>query len=154
MPGVSIFKFINDSLMKKLTCTLLVDDDATTNFTNQLLLEDMEVTEKVLVAHNGKEALEVIKRTCREDGCPQLILLDINMPVMNGFEFLEAYEKLETAEKRSVVIVMLTTSMNPLDMDRLKRVPAKDMLNKPLTEEMVRNLLKIHFNIELPGSPQ
>lgn len=136
--------------MNKISCTLLVDDDDTTNFVNQMLLEDLEVTDKVLIAHNGKEALELIKGQCEQSTCPELILLDINMPVMNGFEFLQAYEELDFNHKQSVVIVMLTTSMNSLDMDRLQEVPIKGFLNKPLTGEMVKDLLKQHFNRELP----
>jgi CheY-like chemotaxis protein len=137
--------------MDKIECTLLIDDDQTTNFVNQMLLEDLQVSKQVLVAHNGKEALELISRQCENGCCPELILLDINMPVMNGFEFLKAYEKLEFAHKQSVVIVMLTTSMNPEDVKRLEEFPTQGLLTKPLTSEMVQRLLKQHFNRELPG---
>ncbi len=131
--------------MDKLNCVLLVDDDETTNFVNQMLLEHMEVTRQVLVALNGKEALDVIRQQCGQQCCPELILLDINMPEMNGFEFLEAYEKLEFAHKQSVVIVMLTTSLNPKDVDRVRDMPIKDFLNKPLTEDKVHGLFREHF---------
>ncbi len=127
--------------MNKLTSILLVDDDTTTNFVNQMLLEDLDVTEKVLIACNGKEALEIINQQCQKGKCPQLILLDINMPVMNGFEFLEAYKQLDLNYKQSVMIVMLTTSMNPADMDRLGKMPVKGILNKPLTAETFKTLL-------------
>jgi CheY-like chemotaxis protein len=137
--------------MEKLSCILLIDDDLVTNFTNQLLLEDMNVTNKVLVAHNGKEAINLIKQSCEEDTCPELILLDINMPVMNGFEFLQAYEALGFVSDLSVVIVMLTTSLNPLDVDRLKDAPIRGHLNKPLTENMMRELLQKHFPRNLPA---
>lgn len=136
--------------MDKIKCTLLIDDDQTTNFVNQLLLEDLQVSEQVLVALNGKEALDLIRRQCEDGCCPELILLDLNMPVMNGFEFLKAYEKLEFAHKQSVVIVMLTTSMNPGDVALLGEFPTQGLLNKPLTPEMVQQLLKQHFNRELP----
>jgi CheY-like chemotaxis protein len=136
--------------MNKIALVLLVDDDYTTNFVNQLLLEDMQVVEKVLLAQNGKEGLEMIRKVCEESLCPTLILLDINMPVMNGFEFLEAYEKLEFAHKQSVVIVMLTTSLNPNDIDRLQKVPIKGFLNKPLTEAMVHEIVHKHFQSEIP----
>jgi CheY-like chemotaxis protein len=131
--------------MKRLTCTLLVDDDKTTNFANQMLLEDMDVTERILVAHNGKEAIDIIKKECEAGYCPGLILLDINMPVMNGFEFLDAYEKLEVSHKQSVVIVMLTTSLNPKDLEQLKESSIQRLLNKPLTEQMIQELLQKHF---------
>jgi CheY-like chemotaxis protein len=111
----------------------------------------MHVSELVQLARNGAEALALLQRQCAQDNCPQLILLDINMPVMNGFEFLEAYQKLEFAYKQSVVILMLTTSMNSDDMDRLREMPAQGILTKPLTEERVRNLLVRHFNPPLPG---
>lgn len=136
--------------MNKLSSILLVDDDQTTNFVNQLLLEDLEVAQEVFVALNGREALLAIRQQCGEDNCPQLILLDINMPVMNGFEFLEAYKELEFAYKQSVVIVMLTTSMNPMDVDRLREMPVKGFLNKPLTEEKIQHMLRHHFNRDLP----
>ncbi|CAA9215712.1 MAG: hypothetical protein AVDCRST_MAG56-174 [uncultured Cytophagales bacterium] len=137
--------------MDKLSCVLLVDDDTTTNFVNQMLLEDLAVTDLVLVAHNGRQALEMIKGQCDRGCCPELILLDINMPVMNGFEFLEAYERLAFGHKQSVVIVALTTSMNPGDMDRLNTFSTQGYLNKPLTREMVASILQQHFRRELPG---
>lgn len=127
--------------MDKINCILLVDDDETTNFVNQLLLEHMEITDQVLVASNGRQALTLIEQQC----CPMLILLDINMPVMNGFEFMEAYEGLELPQKQAVVVVMLTTSLNPKDMERLEQMPIQGYLNKPLTEEAVRALARQFF---------
>jgi CheY-like chemotaxis protein len=73
------------------------------------------------------------------------------MPVMNGFEFLKAYEEITSNTRQSVVIVMLTTSMNPGDMDRLKEVSISGVLNKPLTKKMVEDLLLKHFNRQLSG---
>ncbi|QHT66252.1 response regulator [Rhodocytophaga rosea] len=135
--------------MNKLSCILLVDDDNITNFANQMLIEDMEITEQVLVAFNGLEAIELIKKQCEVDCCPELILLDINMPVMNGFEFLETYKELEFVHKQSVVILMLTTSLNPKDVEQMKEEPIKGFLTKPLTEIMIRDLLRKHFNRDL-----
>ena len=135
--------------MQKLTSTLLVDDDETTNFVNEMLLKDMGVTEQILTAHNGQEALELILERCENNECPSLILLDINMPVMNGFEFLERYRKLDFPDKHTVVIGMLTTSLNPRDMDQLVGLPYDDFLSKPLTEAKVRSLLDQHFSLEL-----
>lgn len=136
--------------MKKIGCVLLVDDDDTTNFVNQLLLEDLKVTQKVLTANNGGDALQLLKQQWSEgDDCPQLLLLDLSMPEMDGFEFLEAYEKLAFEQKSSLVIVVLTTSMNPGDFERLSNAPIKGVINKPLTEEKVQDLLQQHFYEEI-----
>jgi CheY-like chemotaxis protein len=132
--------------MTKLSCVLLVDDDSTSNFLNQSLLEDLAITEQILVAHNGVEALDVLQIQCTQDNCPQLILLDINMPVMDGFEFLAAYKNLGLDHQQSVVIVMLTTSLNPSDVKQVDPGLVQGYLNKPLTKEMVHDLLQRHFN--------
>lgn len=67
------------------------------------------------------------------------------MPVMNGFEFLDAYQGLESAYQQSVVIVRLTTSFNQGDIERLQGAPIQGYLNKPLTEQMVLHLVSEHF---------
>ncbi|MGB3780010.1 MAG: response regulator [Tunicatimonas sp.] len=131
--------------MRKVSSILLVDDDETTNFVNQILLEDIKVADQILTATNGEEALVLIKSQCAERGCPTLVLLDINMPVMNGFEFLAAYDKLEMDNKQSVVVVMLTTSLNPNDLKRLDDLPNQGFLNKPLTAKMVDQVLETYF---------
>jgi CheY-like chemotaxis protein len=134
--------------MPPLSSVLLVDDDSTTNFLNKLLLTRMGVAEQVLVAENGEQALRTLAQTCSESvnpTCPQLILLDMNMPVLNGLAFLEAYVQLPLSYQSSIVIVMLTTSMHPLDLARAEALPIADFLNKPLTQEKVTALLQQHF---------
>lgn len=108
------------------------------------------MTEKLLTALNGKEALSLFEKECREAKCPALILLDVNMPVMNGFEFLEAYDQLPFTSKTPVIIIMLTTSLHPRDVERVQRLGITDFVNKPLTKEKVNDILKAHFDRELP----
>ncbi|TGE28236.1 response regulator [Hymenobacter metallicola] len=132
--------------MHKLPAVLLVDDDDTTNYLNQLLFQRLAVTEQLLTALNGQEALRVLQN-CSPQGpspCPTLILLDMKMPVMDGFEFLEAYVRLP-AVQREAVIIMLTTSLNPLDMGRMQNLPIAGFLSKPLTKEKIRTVLQRHF---------
>jgi CheY-like chemotaxis protein len=138
--------------MQKLTCALLVDDDQTTNYLNQLLLNRLGVTEKVLVALNGQEALDLLALHCQEATveCPALIFLDVKMPVMDGFAFLEAYSKLLLPHKVAIIIVMLTTSLHPQDVERVRKLNIAGFLNKPLTKEKVNEVLKNHFNRQLP----
>lgn len=134
--------------MTPLPCVLLVDDDTTTNFLNTSLLTRLSVAERILVALNGEQALQELKTHCVPPSptCPVLILLDVNMPVMNGIEFLEAYQQLPLAEQRAIVIVMLTSSLHPRDVQRVDRLDvAAGFLNKPLTREKVEELLRTHF---------
>jgi CheY-like chemotaxis protein len=133
--------------MAAISCTLLVDDDATTNYLNQTLLQRMAVTDTVLVAGNGQEALTLLQQHCVPPtlSCPALILLDINMPLMNGFEFLQAYARRRSSDNPAVVIIMLTTSLNPRDVERIRHLPVAGYLTKPLTRDKIAQLVEEHF---------
>jgi CheY-like chemotaxis protein len=139
--------------MPKLTSVLLVDDDSTTNYLNKLLLNRLGVAEHLLVAENGREALATLAKMCTaaSTNCPALILLDINMPVMSGIEFLEAYQHLPLAQQQAIVIVLLTTSVNPRDLMRVQTLPIAGTLTKPLTEAKVNTLLQQYFSATSPS---
>ncbi|MFT2008125.1 response regulator [Pontibacter sp. 13R65] len=137
--------------MNKLNCVLLVDDDEATNFINTMVIKRAGIAEELLIARNGKEAIELIKQRGNEVAVmrapiPRLILLDINMPVMDGFGFLQLYKELELPEKESVVIAVLTTSLNPKDEELVRSAGVRDFLNKPLTAKVLEELLSRHFN--------
>ena len=133
--------------MAALSCILLVDDDDTTNYLNQTLLRRMAVSDAVLVAGNGQEALDLLHRHCASaasSACPVLVLLDMKMPLMNGFEFLQAYAQRPVRENPTVVIIMLTTSLNPKDVAQMQGLPIAGYLTKPLTRDKINQLLLEH----------
>lgn len=141
--------------MALISCTLLVDDDETTNFLNQLLLRRMAVTDTVLLATNGQEALDLLHLHCASEAattCPTLILLDMKMPRMNGFEFLQHYSQRPPQENPAVIIIMLTTSLNPQDVERMQGLPIAGYLTKPLTREKITQVLETHFHHPAPGA--
>ena len=72
------------------------------------------------------------------------------MPVMDGFAFLEAYDKLPLLQKNAIIIVMLTTSLHPQDVNRVQQLDIAGFLNKPLTENKINDVLKNHFSRHLP----
>lgn len=125
--------------MSKFNCVLLIDDDEITNFINVNLLEDMHITDRIEIATNGKEALDFLKNSV--DCCPELILLDINMPLLDGFEFLEHFKMLDLPGKDDTKMIALTTSSNPKDIQKLQDFGVNDLINKPLTKENLNNLL-------------
>lgn len=133
--------------MSKLSSILLVEDDSITNFINERLLRKLNVAENIKIALNGYEAISIIQKTVQENKpCPNLIFLDINMPVMDGFEFLNEFRLLDFPNKDDVVIIVLTTSTNITDIEKLKGSGNTDFINKPLTKEKVQDVIKRHFS--------
>lgn len=136
---------------RKLNCVLLIDDDEPTNFLNQIIIESVGCAEEIKTAQSGHEALKYLKQTTSAGVAspPDLIFLDINMPAMNGWEFLENYRKLDDRHKGKVMIVMLTTSLFPEDKQRSMEIPEISAFeNKPLTKEKLDNILKKFFAVK------
>lgn len=138
--------------MEKLRLILLIDDDEGTNFYNKFLIKETNIARNVAVAKNGKIALEFLTSTGKfahnapRYPRPDIIFLDINMPVMDGFEFMEAYEELPDEQKANMVVVMLTTSLDQKDLRRAKQFgELKGFMNKPLTKNHLAAVLKKYF---------
>jgi len=132
--------------MKQLNSILLVDDDFTANFLHKVILNDMGIVREILTALDGEEAIQVLSSLCAANKCPDLILLDINMPKMNGFEVLEKVKSLNLSNiSGNAVVVMLSSSLNPSDVKRAGEMNAKRYLSKPLHEEEMRQLLDDFF---------
>lgn len=139
-------------MKKELNCVLLVDDNESDNFLHKLVIEKSGITNFIGIAVNGREAIDFLTTKLavgqKESSFPQpeLIFLDINMPVMDGWEFLEEYHKLEAIHKGKVVILMLTTSLSSADVDRTQKLEELVYLNnKPLTMEMIDGIMRRHF---------
>lgn len=130
--------------MRKFKTILLVDDEESTIFINKRLLIKANITENILVARNGKEALDTILDPNIKK--PELVFLDINMPVMDGWEFLEEYESTISSEIKSQIniVIMVTTSLNPEDEKKAKKYSiVKSFLRKPLTMESLKMALNL-----------
>ncbi|KAB7730404.1 response regulator [Rudanella paleaurantiibacter] len=135
-------------MSKPIRCILLVDDDPDDNFLHRMIIEDSGYCDTVKVAETGHQALQYLVDTSSTNYCsPDVILLDINMPGMNGFEFLEEYEKLDPVYHAKVVLMMLTTSLNPDDEHRAHRHGVVNgYKSKPLTRQMLDDIVKTHFS--------
>ncbi|NQY09115.1 MAG: response regulator [Flavobacteriales bacterium] len=139
--------------MKGLEEIILIDDDDVYNFfTKAILKKAIGFGGKVEVCCDGKEAIDYLEnKDSNGDGGSgdeniKLILLDINMPVMNGFEFLEAYKNLAGNKKGKTVLCMLTTSMNESDKKRaLAYDDVNDFLIKPLGKDGLEEVIGKYF---------
>lgn len=131
--------------MPLLKTVLLIDDDDTTNFLHKRLLQRLKISENIVVTGNGEEALTYLQQAAlpgTTHQLPDLILLDIKMPIMDGFEFLAAYEKSPLLKEINIPIYMLTSSVSPTDLNRLKNFKlVTGHVTKPLTEEKIKQFL-------------
>ncbi len=134
--------------MRKLNCILLIDDDIPTNFYNRKIIEQAECADHVEVCSSAEKGLEFIKAKFKNGLPPQpeLIFLDINMPGMDGWDFLDEYEKLPSEQKGKVVVMMLTTSVNPADEQKAEEKGVQGFARKPLSIEMLKKIVSENFS--------
>jgi CheY-like chemotaxis protein len=131
----------------KVKCIMLVDDDDDDNFFHKRVIRQNDAANTVVVKQTAMDALQYLQLKI-EDGNehPDLIFLDINMPGMNGWEFLEAYNKLEKRFQSHAIVVMLTTSGNPDDRMKAALINGvSDFKTKPLTKEILEEVIDKYF---------
>jgi CheY-like chemotaxis protein len=130
--------------MKKLSCILLIDDNEADNYYHSIVIEDLGIASQIQVAQSGFEAIKFLKED--NNPPPELIFLDINMPAMNGWEFLEVYRHIDESRKAQITIVMLSTSDNPEDKKRATSISEISAFTvKPLTADLLSEIIKLHF---------
>jgi CheY-like chemotaxis protein len=133
--------------VKKYHNVMLIDDNEIDNLINQKMIEAADICDNIFVHSGAKGAIEFLKNIEKlakgplDLYLPEVIFLDIDMPLMDGFQFLDEFDKLSDIVKNNCKVVMLTSSLNPQDMNKAKKNKyVLKYLNKPLTQD---NLKKI-----------
>lgn len=134
-----------------LDLILCVDDDPITLMLCKMVIAKSSFAQEIVTAQNGEEALnyfdELKLNTLGSDigRYPQLILLDLNMPVMGGWEFLDDFSKDEyTSVFKDTKVIVLSSTIDPRDIEKSKTYPMViDFMSKPITREMLEDLKKI-----------
>jgi CheY-like chemotaxis protein len=136
----------------KLEKILCVDDDAITLMLCKKVIERISFAQEVVTAKNGEEAIVYFDELAQQHqsqgtaSYPKLTFLDLNMPVMNGWEFLDSYLKKGYCEVfPDAEFIVLSSTIDPQDVEKTKVYPMViDFLSKPITKEMLEELkLKI-----------
>jgi CheY-like chemotaxis protein len=123
--------------MPSFNCILLVDDDYVNNFLTERLLRRSNIAREIKAVRNGEEALTYLSE--EKNKFPELILLDIKMPEMDGIGFLRNFKNMVL--DRKVRVILLTGSINPQEKTILEKLGFPDLIQKPFTEEKLSGIL-------------
>jgi len=121
--------------MKKLKDVCIIDDDHIFIYGIKRLMKEVNFGEDILVYENGKEALNGLKLHSEAGKqLPSIIFLDLNMPIMNGWDFLDDFCKINASELNNTVVYIISSSVDPRDLVRIKSYSiVKDYILKPVT---------------------
>lgn len=139
-------------MTKKLNCILLVDDDNLVNLFNKKLIEEVNCTHHVEIKDNVSSAIEYILTSGKlnnQDALlpyPELIFLDIQMPILTGWNFLDFYREVKAQELRLPVVILLSSSINPFNKLRAEiNADVSEICPKPLTLNKLRSIIERYF---------
>lgn len=130
--------------MEKHLTVSIIDDDDIYKFTVIRALKEYKPSQKILVFSDGEETIIYLtKNLGKGEVLPDIIFLDINMPIMDGFQFMEEYVKIKPRVGKEITIYMISSSVRPEDMDKAKAISEiSDYIVKPITSGKLAEILQ------------
>jgi CheY-like chemotaxis protein len=121
--------------MRKVKNCCIIDDDPIFIYGTKRIMKEVDFSENITVYNNGQEALDSLSEISQVEGdLPEVIFLDLNMPIMNGWEFLEEFEKLPNHNLKKTIIYIISSSVDPRDLERVKNYgQVNNYILKPIT---------------------
>lgn len=121
---------------------LIIDDDEICSYINIRVAQTCGLFEEINRVHDGRAALDYFRKVCEGTApSPDIILLDLNMPLINGFDFIRALRQLSFPNKENVKIIVLTSSTQPQDIQQAESLGIDHYLTKPLTVNDLQNTI-------------
>ena len=130
--------------MRKIKLLCVIDDDEIYTFLIKRIIKHADVAENTIFFKNGLEALEFfVDKKMQPEELPELILLDINMPILDGWQFLDGYSKLAPIIKKDITLYMTSSSEDQDDYNRAMSIgPVKDFIQKPIDVDVLKKLVE------------
>jgi CheY-like chemotaxis protein len=122
----------------------IIDDDAVYKYTITKILKQLKCVENILSFSDGEEALDFLKNIENQaNRLPDLILLDINMPVMDGFQFMQEFCEFNNGLKVPIPVYLVTSSIDSSDIEQSKQIPhIRDYITKPIRAEKIKEIIQ------------
>ncbi|MCF4101259.1 response regulator [Gillisia sp. M10.2A] len=129
--------------MSKPFIVCIIDDDEVYQFTVTRSINAQKLAKKILVFSDGELALQFLSDNIADnENVPDVIFVDINMPVMDGWEFLEEYVNLKPRLTKQITLYMVSSSVDPVDLDRAKKISEiSDYIIKPVTPDAIKEII-------------
>lgn len=130
--------------MKKVQNCCIIDDDPIFIYGTKRIIKEVDFCDNIIVYNNGQEAIDGLSEISEADGpMPNVIFLDLNMPIMNGWEFLEEYNNLPNNNKTKTIIYIISSSVDPRDLERVKNYKeVNNYILKPITPNDLEHILR------------
>ncbi|MBT2160056.1 response regulator [Zobellia sp. KMM 6746] len=130
--------------MTKIRSVCIIDDDPIFIYGTKRIMNEADFTDEILVFNDGQEAFDALKAiTEKGDELPSMIFLDINMPIMTGWEFLDEFIKMPNNNSENIIIYIISSSVDPRDIARIQQYKiVNNYILKPISIEDLHNILK------------
>lgn len=130
--------------MKKVRSACIIDDDPIFVYGTKRLMDEINFSDTIIVYDNGQDAIDGLNEmTANGNDLPSVIFLDLNMPIMNGWEFLEDFIKIPNNNRDKVTVYIISSSVDPRDLERIKNYKVvNNYILKPLSPEDLHSVLE------------
>ncbi len=129
--------------MKKFESTCIIDDDPIFIYGTKRVMKEVGFCNKIMVFNNGQDAIEALTEMVGQNKeLPEIIFVDLNMPIMNGWEFLEDFAKIPNKNREAVTVYIISSSVDPRDLERVKNYEVvNNYILKPISSKDLEDIL-------------
>ena len=129
--------------MNKIELCCIIDDDPIFVYGTKRIIKEVDFATSILVYNNGQDALDGLMKLCiAKEPLPDVIFLDLNMPILNGWEFLDEFKNCQSKRSKKIVIYIISSSVDPRDLERVKNYEQVDTyILKPVTPDDLGKIL-------------